>query len=172
MGLFSLDPKESTLAGMILLPLGAIFVAAGIYLVAIARRKVYLLAEGIDGKVKIVEWWLFTRSGGAISYMENCEFELEVMVAGHSPYKVSHRQPTPIGVINQLSKGMILPVKVHPEKPKQLLLDWDQMEEQVINEGEEKALTDRLSGLEGAYKEGLIAKDEYESKRAEILKNF
>ncbi len=78
----------------------------------------------------------------------------------------------PVGVINRLSKGMISLVKVHPEKPKQLLLDWDQMEAQVIDEGEEKALKDRLSGLEGAYKEGLIAKDEYESKRAEILKNF
>jgi len=37
----------------------------------------------------------------------------------------------PVGVINRLSKGMILPVKVHPEKPKQLLLDWDQMQEQI-----------------------------------------
>jgi hypothetical protein len=38
----------------------------------------------------------------------------------------------PVGVIDRLSKGMILPVKVHPEKPKQLLLDWDQMEELII----------------------------------------
>jgi len=37
----------------------------------------------------------------------------------------------PVGVINRLSKGMTLPVKVHPEKPKQLLLDWDQMQEQI-----------------------------------------
>ena len=44
-----------------------------------------------------------------------------------------------VGVIDRLSKGVILPVKVHLEKPKQVQLDWDQMEEQVINEGEEKA---------------------------------
>ncbi|MGB2911661.1 MAG: hypothetical protein WBF05_05555 [Anaerolineales bacterium] len=37
----------------------------------------------------------------------------------------------PVGVINRLSKGMISLVKVHPEKPKRVLLDWDQMQEQI-----------------------------------------
>jgi hypothetical protein len=130
-GFFGLDPKESALAGMILLPLGGIFAAAGVYLVARARRKAYLLAEGIDGKAKLIQWWVFSKSRETISYVEDCEFELEVMVAENTPYKVNHSQPTPIGVINQLSQGMILPVKVHPQKPKRLLLDWDQMETQV-----------------------------------------
>jgi hypothetical protein len=171
-GLFGLDPKESTLAGIILLPIGGVFAAAGIFIVAKARRKKYLLAEGVDGKAKLIQWWVFSRSGGAVSYVERCEFELEVTVTGNPPYKVNHRQPAPIGVLGLLSKGMILPVKVHPEKPKRLLLDWDQMEAQAIDEGEKKALKDRLSELEDAYKEGLIAKDEYENKRAEILKNL
>ena len=38
----------------------------------------------------------------------------------------------PNGVINHLSKGKISPVKVHSEKINQLLLDWDQMQEQII----------------------------------------
>lgn len=87
------------------------------------------------------------------------------------PYKVNHRQPTPVDLLGQFRPGVILPVKVHPEKPKQLLLDWDQMEVQVIVEDEKKELKDHLSELEDAYKEGLIAKDEYESKRVEILEN-
>ena len=41
---------------------------------------------------------------------------------------------------------------MHPEKPKQLLLDLDQMEVQVIVEDEKKELKDRLSELEDAYK--------------------
>jgi len=106
---------------------------------------------------------------GAMEYIERCEFELEVMVAGKPPYKVKHRQSTPFAVFSQLSKGMILPVKVHPEKPGQVLLDWEQMGTQVL-EGAD--LKDRLSELEDAYKEGLVTADEYESKRAEILKNL
>jgi len=168
-GLLGLDPQESTLAGIILSGIGVVFAAAGIYVVALARRKTYLLAKGIDGKAKLVQWWVFSRSGGAVSYVENCEFELEVIVAGTPPYKVNHRQPTPIGVLNQLSQGMMLPVKVHPSKPKQLLLDWDQLEVQVPDQGEKRELKDRLSELEDAYKEGLIAQDEYERRRAEIL---
>jgi hypothetical protein len=172
LGLLGLDPNESTLAGWILLLVGGVFVMSGIYLVARARRKAYLLAKGIDGKAKIIHYWVFSRSGGTVSYVENCDFELEVTVAGNPPYIVKHSQPTHINIIGHLSEGMILPVKVHPRKPKQLLLEWDRFEVQVNDEGEKKALKDRLSELEDAYKDGLIAKDEYESKRAEILKNL
>jgi len=64
MGLLGLDPDEAALGGMILFPIGAVFAAAGIYLVTRARKKAYLLAEGVDGKARIIEWWLFARSGG------------------------------------------------------------------------------------------------------------
>jgi hypothetical protein len=79
---------------------------------------------------------------------------------------------TPVGLIGQFRPGVILPVKVHPEKPKQLLLDWDQMEAQVTVEDIRKNLKDRLSELEDASKEELIVKDEYENIRAEILKDL
>lgn len=54
----------------------------------------------------------------------------------------------PIGGIKELSKGMISPVRVHLKKPKQLLLERDQMETQVVEEGEYKTLKDRLSELD------------------------
>jgi hypothetical protein len=66
---------------------------------------------------------------------------------------------------------VILPVKVHPWKPLELLVDWDQMKTQIA-EGESKELKDRLSELEDAHKEGLISQDEYENKRAETLKDL
>lgn len=43
---------------------------------------------------------------------------------------------------------MISPVRVHLKKPKQLLLERDQMETQVVEEGEYKTLKDRLSELD------------------------
>jgi hypothetical protein len=54
----------------------------------------------------------------------------------------------PIGAIKQSSKGMISLVRVHLKKPKQLLLERDKMETQVVEEGEYKALKDRLSELD------------------------
>ncbi len=171
-GLLDTDTEEFALVGIILLPIGVIFALLGMYLVALARQRAYLLAEGIDGQAKVIQWWLFSKSEGVVSYVENCKFELEVMVAGKTPYQVSHRQPTPIGLLEHLREGVILPVKVHPKKPKKLLLDWDRMETQVDDGGEKRELKDRLSELEGAYREGLIARDEYESKRAEILKDL
>ena len=52
------------------------------------------------------------------------------------------------------------------------MLDWGQVEDQVIAEDEKKTFKDRLNELEDAYKEGLVEKAEYESKRAEILKDL
>ena len=172
MGLFGLDPFESPLGGIIVLPIGAVFAASGIYVVTSARRKANILSDGVDGKAKILQWWLYSRSGGVVSYMENCDFELDVMVPGKPPYQVKHSQPTPGGLLGHLKEGVILPVKVQPEKPKQLMLDWGQVEDQVIAEDEKKTFKDRLNELEDAYKEGLVEKAEYESKRAEILKDL
>jgi len=156
-----------------------------------AKREAQLRAEGIEGKAKLVESWIIGKSGGELESIELIEYELEVMVTGKQPYKVKHRQLTPFGVFTRLSKGTIIPVKVHPEKPKQLLLDWEQTGTQVqimdaadlpvnvleviqgLGEADEKRdLKDRLRELEDAFKEELITMEEYESKRIELLKNL
>ena len=191
---FGLSPREVGYPGVILVLLGGFFAWIGLYNRARARREAYIRVEGVDGKAKLVQWWILGKSGGELELIENIKFELEVMLAGKPPYKVNHRQLTSFGVYSQLSKGMILPVKVHPEKPRQLLLDWEQMgtqvqQVQVLNGadlpvnvaemikglgvvGGKKDLKDKLSELEAAYKEGLITEGEYDSKRAEILKNL
>jgi len=156
-----------------------------------AKREAQLRAEGIEGKAKLVESWIIGKSGGELESIELIEYELEVMVTGKQPYKVKHRQLTPFGVFTRLSKGTIIPVKVHPEKPKQLLLDWEQTGTQVqvmdtadlpvnvleviqgLGEADGKRdLKDRLRELEDAFKEELITMEEYESKRIELLKNL
>ena len=62
----------------------------------------------------------------------------------------------PIGEINPLSKGMVLPVRMHPIIIKTLLLDWDQMEAKVVGEGENKGLKVQLSELDDADRKGQI----------------
>ncbi len=157
------------------------------------QQEEMLRAEGIDGKAKLGEWWIIGKSGGELEMVEFIKFELELTVSGRSPYNVMHKQLTPYGVYSRLSKGMILPVKVHPEKPKKLLLDWDQFgagpQVQILDGADlqvnvvdalkdlgittgKKDLKGRLSELEELYKEGLITKDEYDNKKAEILKDL
>jgi len=156
-----------------------------------ARREKQLRAEGVDGKAKLLNSWIIGKSGGELESIELLEYELEVFVPGKPPYKIKHRQLTPFSVFTRLSKGMEIPVKVHPKKPKRILLDWEQSATPVqvvhaaglsdINSevlsglgemGGRRDLKARLRELENAYNEKLITVEEYESKRAELLKNL
>ena len=180
---------EFALAGLIFLLLGVVFTGSGIYQRARVRRETEIRKDGIEGKARLVNWWIIGKSGGELNVVEFCEFELDVMVERKPPYKVKHRQLVPFGVYSRLSKGMVLPVKVHREKPGKVMLVWEPEAGQVIDgmalpvdvvevmkgllpvEGKGN-LKDRLRELDDAYKEGLITTDEYESKRTEILKNL
>ena len=156
-----------------------------------AKREAQLRAEGIDGKAKLINSWIVGKSGGEIESIELIMYELEIFVSGKPPYEINHRQLTPFAVFSRLSKGMEIPVKVHPEKPKQILLDWEQSAPQVqvmhatdlpedvlgaikglgvVNQ--KRDLKEKLRELEDAFNEDLITVDEYESKRAELLKNL
>lgn len=187
--LLRLLPEEFALAGPVFLILGGVFTGSGIYLRARVRREAEIREEGIEGKAKLVRWWIIGKSGGELNTRELCGFELDVMVEGKPEYKVKHRQLVPFGVYSQFSNGMILPLKVRRGKPGQVMLDWERVGGQVIDgmtlpddvieviKGlkplkKKEDLKDRLRELEDAYKERLISADEYESKRAEILKNL
>ena len=157
----------------------------------LGRKKLeeFLRAEGINGTARLGERWYVGKSGGEMELIEFMEFELEVSVPGRTPYKVKHKQLTPYGVYSKLSKGMILPLKVHPEKPSKLLLDWDNMEPQVqvmdqtdlpenilaamqrlgVGGGSKKDPKTRLHELDELHKEGLITAEEYKTKRDQIL---
>jgi hypothetical protein len=45
-------------------------------------------------------------------------FDLELMVAGKTPIKISHHQPTPVSLFGLVKPSVPLLVQVHPEKPK------------------------------------------------------
>ncbi|MBI9043982.1 MAG: hypothetical protein JEZ06_05830 [Anaerolineaceae bacterium] len=59
-----------------------------------------------------------------MEFTERIIFELEETLPGKPSYMIKHDQLTPFGIYRQLYKGMILPLKVHPEKPDKVLLDW------------------------------------------------
>jgi len=156
-----------------------------------ARREAKLRSEGIDGAAKLKKWWIVGKSGGEIESIELIEYELEVHVAGNPPYQIKHRQLTPFGIFSRLWEGMEIPLKVHPEKPKQVLLIWEEagpvvqvvqspdLPDEVIEAIKgigaasfKGTLKSRLRELEDALQENLITKEEYERKREELLTNL
>jgi len=159
----------------------------------VGRKKLeeQIRAAGIDGMAKLVQWWIIGKSGSELELVELIEYELEITVTGLPPYPVKHRQLTPFGVFTVLSQGMVFPVKIHPENPKKLLIDWDQMKprsqvmgaadlpENVLETlrdfgamGGKKDLKARLGELETAYHAGLITEKEYQKKREDMLKEL
>ncbi len=155
------------------------------------KREEFIRTNGIDGTAKLGEWWIIGKSGGALELVEFMKFELEITVAGGSSYTIKHRQLTPYRVYSVLNKGMILPIKVHPDKPEKVLLDWDNIQPRVqvmesadlpenvletlkgLGVKETRGnLKTRLRELEEAHQEGLLTADEYNRKRTEMLKEL
>jgi hypothetical protein len=197
------------LPGYLVLPLETVPIVFGliIYFTLVAEatraREERLRGEGIPGLARVTEAWIMGKSGGApLDMEERYKFEMEITVEGKAPYGVVHQQLVPHQVYHRVGKGALLPVKVDPENPEQVVILWDTPVIQtprvstlagkeaaqfvasvpgmaeVIREargqlGREKgSLTDRLRELEDAFEEGLISAEEYERKKAGILKEL
>jgi putative oligomerization/nucleic acid binding protein len=78
-----------------------------------------ILAEGIDGTAVIVG--MGTPIRGAQRY--NLDLDLEVHVSGRAPYRVANQYIVPASA--PLGQGVTLPVKVDPNDPAKIAIDWD-----------------------------------------------
>ena len=78
-----------------------------------------ILAEGIDGTAVIVG--MGTPERGAQRF--NLDLDLEVHVSGRAPYRVANQYIVPASA--PLGQGVTLPVKVDPNDPAKLAIDWD-----------------------------------------------
>ena len=174
-------------AGFILL--GGPATGLGYFLRNKTKIEKEIQATGIEGQATLTSWGIMHKSGGELEAVELIEYDLDVTVGGNPPYRVVHRQLTPFDIYNRMNKGMVLLVKVHREKPEIVLLDWRrgvgqaQSPEDIANligealkgvqpKTSEGNLNSRLKSLEEAYREGLTTAEEYERKRAEILKRM
>jgi hypothetical protein len=78
-----------------------------------------ILAEGIDGTAVIVG--MGTPARGAQKF--NLDLDLEVHVSGRAPYRVANQYIVPASA--PLGQGVTLPVKVDPNDPAKIAIDWD-----------------------------------------------
>ena len=79
-----------------------------------------VLAEGIAGQGVIVG--MGTPARGAMNY--NLDIDLEVHVPGREPYRVANEYIVPGAA--QIGPGVTLPVKVDPNDPSVIAIDWNQ----------------------------------------------
>jgi hypothetical protein len=78
-----------------------------------------ILAEGIDGQGVIVAHGVPAR--GASWF--NCDIDMEVHVSGRQAYRVNNQYMVPASAT--LGPGVTLPIKVDPNDPAKIAIDWD-----------------------------------------------
>jgi len=82
-----------------------------------------ILAGGIPGQGIIIGHGVPAR--GAQWF--NMEIDMEIHVPGRDPYRVNNQYMVPSGAT--LGPGVALPIKVDPEDPAKIAIDWDAAEQ-------------------------------------------
>ena len=81
-----------------------------------------ILVEGTPGEAVIVG--MGTPARGAQQY--NLDLDLEVHVGGRAPYRVANQYIVPASA--KLGQGVRLPIKVDPNDPAKIAIDWQSAE--------------------------------------------
>jgi hypothetical protein len=140
-----------------------------------------ILANGIPGQGVIVAHG--TPERGAQWF--NLDIDLEVHVSGRQPYRVNNQYMVPAGAT--LGQGVTLPVKVDPNDPAKIAIDWDAAQS-APQRGEVRPVggsgfapapapppsggTDHVAELERLAKlrdSGALTDAEFEQQKAKIL---
>ena len=82
-------------------------------------ERAQILANGISGQGVIVAHG--TPERGAQWF--NLDIDMEVHVSGRQPYRVNNQYMVPAGAT--LGQGVTLPIKVDPNDPAKIAIDWD-----------------------------------------------
>jgi len=122
-------PVFSVLPGYLMYP-GVVTVTAGLLCILAWRmkaadsRREWVLNHGIHGTGEILDWWILGKSGGSLDSIERCLVDLMVRIPGGEPYKVSVKELLPHSTYTRLQKGMLLPLRIDPDRPSRVLF-WD-----------------------------------------------
>ena len=79
---------------------------------------------GLDGEATILG---VEQTGIWMNNNAYIRLDLAVSVAGHPPYEVKHGEIVPQVAIGRLTSGAPLPVKVDPDRPSHLLVEWERL---------------------------------------------
>jgi hypothetical protein len=109
------------------LPTAAILGAVGLIFLVLgwrAAQKDRLHETGVDGEGTIAG---IEQTGMWMNDQAYVRLDLIVRVPGHQPYEVKHGEIVPQVALGRLTNGSTLPLKVDPERPSHLLVQWERL---------------------------------------------
>jgi hypothetical protein len=109
------------------LPTAAILGAVGAIFLVLgwrAAQKDRLHETGLDGEGTIAG---IEQTGMWMNDQAYVRLDLIVRVPGHQPYEVKHGEIVPQVALGRLTNGSTLRLKVDPERPSHLLVQWERL---------------------------------------------
>jgi hypothetical protein len=109
------------------LPTAAILGVVGVIFLAIgwrAAQKDKLHDTGLDAEATIAG---IQQTGMWMNDQPYVRLDLIVNVPGHQPYEVKHGEIVPQVALGRLTSGATLPLKVDPDRPSHLLVQWERL---------------------------------------------
>ncbi|OGY86332.1 MAG: hypothetical protein A2233_02780 [Candidatus Kerfeldbacteria bacterium RIFOXYA2_FULL_38_24] len=113
--------------GGIVLLVGAfiilMFIIVGIVFYKTHRDHAWLMKNGLPGQAKILS---VTDTGVKLNGVPLLTIQAEIHTAGKAPYTVNKRLPVPMIAMSTIVSGSMVPVRIHPHKPKKITFaNWN-----------------------------------------------
>src|SRR5215210_1263208 len=137
-------PLTFGILALTFVPIGLVFSAVGIVAAAGMRRERRLARIGLPGHALVHS---ATDTGVTVNGNPRVRLELEVEVPGRSPYRVSRSVTVPRLAVGAVTAGGSLPVRVDPQDPESLAVDWTRAGAPVVAS---------QSGMTGAAAPGIL----------------
>ena len=109
------------MASYILIGTGVILLLAGIITTVKARRKRKIETTGQSGTAKIMR---ISQTSTYINENPVFMFDLEIDVPGLAPYRTTARATVPMYMVQKMTPGSTVPVKVDPARQNDVVIDW------------------------------------------------
>ncbi|MDP3066191.1 MAG: hypothetical protein Q8N08_05565 [Methanobacteriaceae archaeon] len=95
--------------------------ALGVFLFykRINDREIYLINNGIEGQAEILQR---EQTGTYLNEQPEVKFILLVTIPGEEPYQIEHKEVVNLLDVGSITEGKIVPVRVDPKNPKNMLL--------------------------------------------------
>lgn len=106
-------------------PIGLVFSAIGLVSIANARRDARLGRIGLPGRATVEA---VSGTNMLVNGNPMVKLQLAINVSGRSPYSVSKRATVPPLVAMLLTPGATVPVRVDPEDPDEMRIEWNGLE--------------------------------------------
>lgn len=110
------------LSAVILLGVGILLLAIGLFLKAKGRRRARIYHSGMPGEALIRD---IRETGTMVNNQPMYEFDLDVSGSSFAPTSTTHREVVPLWMASRVAPDTKVPVKVDPSNPARLIFDWE-----------------------------------------------